>query len=267
LPSRIGETMTATNLNSTTRFSSRVADYVKFRPDYPRQILACLRQDIGLTADWLVADVACGTGISSRMFLENGNRVIGVEPNDDMRAAAVNEFATNPRFTAVKGTAEATTLANASVDLVVAAQAFHWFDRQAAAREFERILRPLPGGYVVAMWNDRSLTSAFAREYDQMLRGLGKDYEQVSRNREIDCHEFEQLFDSQFTKYLIPNEQVFNLAGLQGRVGSCSYAPLPGQNGFHEMSAELGRLFARHQQEGLVRFEYQTEVFVGRAAR
>src|SRR5262245_41040570 len=118
-------------LNATSRFSSRVADYVKYRPTYPPAVLRRLSEATGLAPGWLVADVGCGTGISCRLFLANGNEVRGVEPNDDMRRAAEIEFAGEPRFRAVNGTAEATTLADASVDLVVAAQAFHWFDRPA----------------------------------------------------------------------------------------------------------------------------------------
>src|SRR5205814_2915194 len=133
-------------------------------------VLTMLRDEIGFGPSWIVADVGCGTGISSRMFVEDGNEVFGVEPNDDMRGAAEQELGSNRRFHSIKAPAEATTLPDASVDLVVAAQAFHWFDHAACAREFRRVLRAAPGGCFMAMWNTRlSRSSPFAIEYDALL--------------------------------------------------------------------------------------------------
>ena len=114
--------------DSTQRFSDRVADYVRYRPNYPRGILATLAAETGLSTDSLVADVGSGTGISAELFLSHGNAVYAVEPNHDMRAAAEAALARYPRFHSVVGTAETTSLPDHSVDYVVAAQAFHWFD-------------------------------------------------------------------------------------------------------------------------------------------
>src|SRR5581483_4013685 len=135
------------------RFSSRVNDYVLYRPGYPAQILELLKTECGLTGDSEIADIASGTGIFTRMLLENGNRVFGVEPNDDMRKAGESFLASYRNFTSVAGTAEATTLADHSVDFVTAAQAAHWFHRERARKEFVRILRP--GGWTVLIWNER----------------------------------------------------------------------------------------------------------------
>src|SRR5258708_29430755 len=121
------------------RFSNRVANYVKYRPGYPREIVGFLEAKCGLTHESVIADIGCGTGISSRMFLENGSRVIGVEPNAAMRAAAEEYLAGFPNFMPVDGTSDRTTLPDASVDLVVAAQAFHWFEPEKTRPEFGRI--------------------------------------------------------------------------------------------------------------------------------
>lgn len=254
-----------THLNSKQRFSSRVADYVRYRPDYPRSILRLLGEKIELAPSWVVADVGCGTGISCRMFLENGNLVVGIEPNDDMRAAADAEFAGLPQFRSVKGSGEATTLANASVDLVVAAQAFHWFDQPAFAREARRILRPRPGGYVLVMWNQRLTTAdAFAAGYDQLLHQYGTDYREVAHRTPMSTRDFERLFDVPFKLFTLPNEQVLDWDALCGRVRSASYTPQPGQPGHDELFAALRDLFDRQQIEGHVRFRYETELFSGR---
>src|ERR1700733_7160637 len=141
--------------DATQRFSSRVDDYVRFRPGYPLEIIGLLKKECGLTANSVIADIASGTGIFTRMLLENGNRVFGIEPNDEMKRAGERFLADYPRFTSIAGTAEATTLPDGSVDIVTAAQAAHWFDGENARREFIRNLKP--GGWLVLVWNDRRM--------------------------------------------------------------------------------------------------------------
>src|SRR6266700_3319449 len=102
--------------DSVERFSNRVENYLKYRPDYPSEIIPFLAENCGLTPESIIADIGCGTGISSRMFLENGNRVFGVEPNAAMRDAAVGFLVKFPWFIPVDGTSDNTTLADASVD-------------------------------------------------------------------------------------------------------------------------------------------------------
>ncbi|MFN2501175.1 MAG: class I SAM-dependent methyltransferase, partial [Pyrinomonadaceae bacterium] len=136
--------------DTVQRFSDRVSNYVKYRPDYPREIIAFLSENCGLTPDSVIADVGCGPGTSSRMFLENGNKVFGVEPNNAMRAAAIEQLSHYPDFHAVNGTSDRTTLADNSIDLIVAAQVFHWLDPQTTRPEFTRILKP--GGHIVLIW-------------------------------------------------------------------------------------------------------------------
>src|SRR5277367_59772 len=124
--------------NAKSRFSDRVENYVRYRPGYPIEVLQVLKDECGLTPDHGIADIASGTGIWTRVLLNNGNRVFGVEPNPEMRQAGERLLADFPRFTSVAGTAEGTTLADASVDFVTAAQAAHWFEREHSRREFVR---------------------------------------------------------------------------------------------------------------------------------
>lgn len=126
----------------TRRFTGRVESYARHRPSYPWAVIELFERECGLASDSVVADVGSGTGILSTLFLENGNRVFGVEPNAEMRAAAERLLGDRSRFTSVAGTAEDTTLEAGSVDLVVAGQAFHWFDAGRARAEFARTLSP-----------------------------------------------------------------------------------------------------------------------------
>lgn len=251
------------DLASTKRFSSRVADYVKYRPSYPPQVVDLCRDEIGVTPASVVADIGSGTGISAELFLKNGNLVYAVEPNPDMRAAAERLLA--PRyenFHSVNGTAEATTLPDESVDIVVAAQAFHWFDKAAAAGEFWRVLRA--GGHVAIIWNDRKTEgSPLLAGYDQLLRMLGTDYKQVSKTT-TSVAELQNLFGVPFRRVAFPHEQRFDFDGLRGRAMSASYSPLPDHPSHHAFIAGLHRLFDTHQRNGQVVFYYETEVFLGR---
>ena len=170
----------------TTRFSSRVDNYIKHRPGYPPGLLAILAEHHGLTPASTIADLGSGTGILAELFLKHGNAVLGVEPNREMREAGQQLLAGYPRFTSVTGTAEATTLPDACADLVTAGQAFHWFDRARARPELVRVLRP--DGWVVLVWNDRRLAgSPFLEAYERLLRAHGTDYASV--NHATECSE------------------------------------------------------------------------------
>lgn len=249
----------------TERFSSRVRDYVTYRPGYPPAILPLLQQQIGWQPGWQVADIGSGTGLSSQLFLEHGNEVFAVEPNSEMRAAAEALLRNRAGFHSIPGRAEATTLPSSGVDLVVVAQAFHWFDVAAARAEFRRILRP--DGWVVLLWNTRRTeASAFMRGYETLVERFGTDYQQVRHDR-MPPGRLEHFFGAAFDRATLQHEQVFDLTGLLGRLRSSSYVPAADHPDYAAMLTEMQDLFARHQQDGLVRFEYELEVYTGRLAQ
>lgn len=242
------------------RFSDRVDNYVKYRPHYPTEIIDCLSDEIGLTRDSLIADIGCGTGISSELFLKSGNRVIGVEPNDAMREAAIGYLKEYPWFRPVKGTAENTTLPDASVDIVLAGQAFHWFDLEKTKIEFKRILTP--GGHVVLIWNERQLdTTPFLVEYEQLLLKYASDYAAV-RHDKFDEKVLGSYFDTGVKKKVFPNVQDVDLDGLRGRMLSASYMPNEDDPRYSELVGELQRLFAKHSQNDRISILYDTNVYV-----
>ncbi len=254
--------MTTPPEDATTRFSSRVDHYVRCRPSYPTEVWDVLVEAVDLHAGSVIADIGSGTGISSRVFLEHGCTVYGVEPNAAMRAAGERELAAFPSFHSVDGTAEATGLPDASVDLVIAAQAFHWFNAVAARKEFARITG---GDHDCALiWNTRRLESTpFLRDYEGLLHRFGTDYAQIQQ-RTVDPARLDAFFDRAYETHRLYNEQRFDLDGLRGRVLSSSYTPGPDHPQHGPMLAALDQLFATHQHDGVVTFEYDTEVFIGR---
>jgi SAM-dependent methyltransferase len=251
--------------NATCRFSDRVENYVRYRPGYPAEVVDALKAECGLATAHIVADVASGTGIWTRMLLENGNRVFGVEPNPEMRQAGERLLAGFPQFTSVAGTAEATRLAFESVDFVTAAQAAHWFDPQGARREFARILKP--GGWLALLWNERLTdATAFLREYEQLLLEFGTDYADVRHERTTEA--VNEFFDPlPFRELAFEMRQDFDYAGLEGRLLSSSYAPGPGHPKHEPMLRALRRIFELHASGDRVAFEYKTRLYFGRCAR
>lgn len=249
----------------TTRFNGRVEHYLRHRPGYPEELPVYLESAGALFPDDVVADVGSGTGKLSEVFLRRGHRVLGVEPNAEMREAAERCLAGWPRFTSVDGRAEDTGLSGGSVDVVAAGQAFHWFHREACRREFDRIIRP--GGRVILVWNDReSRAGPLMRGYESLLRTFGKDYDRV-RRRGADAGEVEAFFGSGgCRRTVLPHHQDLDLEGFRGRLLSSSYVPGPGETGHEAMLREMEALFRRHQEGGRVRFTYTTRVFHGRLA-
>jgi len=254
--------MQMTFADAKQRFSNRVADYVRYRPGYPAAVLDVLREDCGLRPGHVVADIGSGTGFLSELFLKNGNRVYGVEPNSEMRQAGEELLRKFPEFFSLAGSAEATTLAAATVDYVTAAQAFHWFEPDAARREFLRILKP--AGWVIIVWNDRrSEESPFARAYEDLLERFGTDYKSV-KHAYPETHNIRGFFGTgAFVVRDLPNSQVFDWEGLCGRLRSSSYAPTEGHPNFEPMMAELRKIFQANERNGSVRMEYFTRTYFG----
>jgi SAM-dependent methyltransferase len=243
----------------TERFSDRVDNYVRYRPGYPPDVLEALRLECGLRADHVIAEIAAGTGIFTRLLLENGNRVFAVEPNAEMRAAGSQLKETYPNLVPVLGTAEETTLPAASVDFVMAAQAAHWFHPQKARAEFERILKPR--GWCVLLWNERPVSgTGFLEDYEQLLHTYCAEYKEKRHGKTaVIVREF--FGEGQYQEQIFKYAQQFDLAGLAGRLLSSSYCPLEGDKNYEPMLRELGRIFNLHARENKVQIDYDTRVY------
>jgi SAM-dependent methyltransferase len=245
------------------RFSNRVADYVRYRPSYPPALLDLLGKECGLRPSHTIADIGSGTGLLSRLFLDNGNHLYGVEPNAEMRAAGEEFLRDYPNFTSINGSAETTELPDGSADFITAGQAFHWFDVEKTNREFRRILKP--DGWVVVVWQDRRMEETpFAREYEHLLERFGVEYKKV-KDAYPEANKIRNFFDAgTFQSRDLPNQQILDWDGLRGRLASSSYAPTEKHENYAPMMAELQRIFDAYQQNGSVRMEYFARVYFGK---
>ncbi len=243
------------------RFQGRAAVYSKYRPTYPSGVLLTLRREIGFGRGRVVADIGSGTGILSELFLEAGNRVYCVEPNEDMRRAAEEKLRRYaPRYISVVGTAETTNLKGGSIDLVAVGQALHWFDAERARVEFARILRK--EGCVAIVSNRRRKEGGVEEAYGRVTHRFGRNRAAVPNIDDAYMARF--LKNAEFKKFVMPNSQSLDLQGMLGRLASASYMPPQDDTEWVEVEKEVTEIFAEHSKSGVVTLHYDTVLYLGR---
>jgi len=243
----------------TKRFSDRVALYVAGRPHYPAAVVTYLRTAGALQDSGVVADIGVGTGLSAEPFLKAGYRVIGVEPNAPMRDAGAEYLAAYPDYEARDGTAEVTGLAPASVGLVIAGQAFHWFDAAKFRAESLRILRP--GGWAALIWNDRDRDATpFLAGYEALLVEYGNDYLAIS-HRHAASDDIATYFGGRIpAPAYIEHARRVDWPTMAAQAGSASYLPAPGQPRHDAFVAALRALFDAAAVDGTIELRYRCRI-------
>ncbi len=235
---------------------------MKYRPHYPAEVFDFLETEGLIAKGAVITDIGSGTGISAEPLLKRGYEVKGIEPNREMREAAEKFLEAYQNFKSIEGIAEHTELSNHSVDLVLAGQAFHWFDKEKSKKEFKRILKT--NGNVVLMWNDRRTdTTDFLKVYEDFLQMFGTDYKVVNHKNVQDKSVFAPFFGGEFHEKSFYNYQDVDFAGLKGRVLSSSYMPGEGHADYEFMIYTLKKIFMRYQENGRVRLDYDTKIYYG----
>jgi len=247
--------------DNTQRFTGRATDYDRYRQRYPADaILAHLRDWCSLTPNSLIADIGAGTGMLAEVFLANGNRVLAVEPNADMRQqmrpSVEQHLGTTPGpLTIIDATAEATTLPDASVDIVAAGRAFHWFDKDRALAEFRRILKP--GGWITLVAADRDrdakdpLYRAQIDAYEDLMSEHGIDYTSVrSGYRTYDT--MDSFLDGEFHQAQILGYRALDRPTFIGHARSLSVTPPADHPGYEAFELALRQYFDTHARDGIL---------------
>ncbi len=247
--------------DSTQRFSDRVEAYLKFRPGYPAALVAAMLENAGLGAGTMVADVGSGTGIFTRLLLEQNCQVFAVEPNANMRQAAEVLLSDYQQFNSIDAPAERTGLADSSIDLVTAAQAFHWFNNEATKAEFKRILKC--DGKLALIWNKRKVSQPFQQTYDAILKEYAPEYNKVNHMNlnEDDIADFFALGSMEELHF--NNSQQLDFSGVIGRLKSSSYCPAENSPQYIPLVTELVALFDQYAVNGMIDFEYDTQLYLG----
>ena len=251
--------------NSTERFSDRVENYVRYRPGYPEALVKSLIQNTGVEHVSEIADIGSGTGIFTQLLLQHNLRVYAVEPNGPMRQAAERLLAGFPGFTSVDASAESTGLETSSIDLITAAQAFHWFNNQATRTEFARLLKPQ--GQLALIWNQRKSSQPLQQAYDAALREYASDYGTVN-HMNLDASEIAAFYSpGTMEVFEFGNVQLLNFESLLGRLKSASYCPAEDSPEYQSLAQELEVIFNAHAEQGEIKFEYDARLFLGPVAR
>jgi ubiquinone/menaquinone biosynthesis C-methylase UbiE len=246
-------------VNSKTRFSTRVENYVKYRPGYPAEAINFLYDKLRINEQSVIAEIGSGTGIFTRQIIEKAGKIYAVEPNKEMREAAEKSLIVFNNLISIDASAENTSLQDHSVDFVISAQAFHWFDRIKAKKEFNRILKS--DGIVILLWNNRLFNTDFLKQYEIILKKYANDYNEV--NHLLITEKELSEFYSQFEKITFSNKQTFNYEGLIGRLLSSSYVPMPGEKNHDILFNEIENIYNLYSEDGKVDFNYITELYWG----
>jgi SAM-dependent methyltransferase len=243
----------------TERFGDRADAYERGRPGYPDALLVRLCEE--LSPGDVVADLGAGTGLLSEALVGRGYVLRLVEPNGPMREVAERRMAGRADVTVHPGSAEQTGLESGSVALVVAAQAFHWFEPVATRAELERILAP--GGQLALMWNDPDEASPFMAGYAALLQAHRIDEVSISRSPDR-SKQVARFFGPRGCRLIVfENPTMVDWAMLEARLSSSSYMPAQGSPGHAPMIAALQELFDAHAEDGQVRFDYTTALYLG----
>lgn len=245
--------------DSTQRFSDRVEAYLAGRPRYPAEIVDHLSACGALPRHGVIADIGVGTGLSAEPFLAAGFSVIGVEPNGLMRAAGAEFLARFPAYACRDGTADATGIADHAVDLVIAAQAFHWFDPSRFRAESLRIIRP--GGWAALIWNDRDITATpFLAGYEDILLEFGNDYRAI-RYKHQGTQAIPLYFGGTAPQVAeFRHHRTMDWGALSALASSASYLPAPGQPRHRELMDALRALFDAQADGGLIDMRYTCRI-------
>jgi len=247
----------------TKRFSDRVDNYLKYRPRYPQELLTFIQEEEIIQETSILADIGSGTGFFSKLLLESGCQVYGVEPNKEMREAAEELLKGQPNFTSVDGTGEVTTLEDNSVNFIAVAQAFHWFDREKTREEFLRILKP--EGYFVIVYNNRIREKIpFQVGYNDLLKKFFPEHE-ITNHYKINDEQIREFYgSSKVNVYECTNHQILDFDGLKGRLLSSSYSPKENDPNYQPVITALKVLFDKYQVNDQVTMEYKTKMYYSR---
>jgi len=252
------------DLKPTERFTGLANLYAVARPSYPTEAIDFIIERCQLNDRSTMADVGCGTGIATRLLARRGVAMIGVEPNDDMRQRAEAEQLApgSAQIVFTKGRGEQTGLPDSSVDAILCAQAFHWFEPEEALKEFHRILKP--SGWVALMWNERDRFDPFTTAYGAIVRALreSREVEMKFGGKAGEPLFISPLFED-VERTAFANEQSVDEQGLIMRACSTSYSPKEGE-ALERFKMALQDVFRQFEQDGRVTIKYETAVFTGR---
>jgi ubiquinone/menaquinone biosynthesis C-methylase UbiE len=250
--------------NNINKFADKAEYYDKYRINYSNKILDYFNE-YNFCENSIIADIGSGTGKLAKIFLDKGNIVYAVEPNDNMRNIALSTLNEYKNFVSINGSAEITTLQNNIIDFVVVGQAFHWFDDKKALEEFKRILKN--NGVLALIWYNRKTNSTFMQEYEDFL---GKNFPKYNEKNHRDIsgsisdEKIKGYFSKDYKKITLENNRELNFNELFGGFSSASYSPKEGTKEYYKSKNILEILFNEHNINNKVIFEYETIVYIGR---
>jgi SAM-dependent methyltransferase len=250
-------------MDPISKFNKKVKKYTLYRPGYPSEIITFLQEELSFNKEHVVADIGSGTGLFTKLILENGNLTFGIEPNFSMREQSITELSNYQNFTIIDGRAEDTKLDTNSIDFIFAVQSFHWFNNNEARKEFKRILRN--NGYVVLIWNQRSTdNSSFLKSYELLLKTYARNYNPSIHNGLDESYIKSFYYPNKYHIKKLFRRQLLNYKELKGRLLSTTYAPGYNDPNYKLILIDLKTLFNEYNENGVVQIDYCVYIYYGK---
>lgn len=244
----------------TSLFTGKASLYDRYRPSYPSFIISHLRKKTSLSKRDLIAEFGFGTGKLTRLLLQNGNQVFGIEPENEMQELFLEKYARNTKFTLIPGSAEKNELKNESVDVIVAAQSFHLFDPIKTRDEFYRVIKQ--NGFIILIWYHLDRDNKISKEILSLFYRFGFKSNQPGRTH-IGETFFNDLFSPNIVSHtILPSfKQSYNQNDFLGSMLSSSYAPTFTDNYYEDYIAEINSLFTRFSTNGIIEYKFKLELY------
>lgn len=229
------------------RFSGLSKIYRKYRPSYSEEVVQCILDYYHLTKDSVVIDVGCGTGNLSKVFLDKGMTVFGVEPNLDMRKEAQDYLSQYKKFTAVEGNDGDFNVGDQLADLVICAQAFHWFDIKRYREECKRVLKPSGGVAIIyADWNPSAAMTADLRKVNDICV---KDKDVAWKVKFAYSDRYLKHFFGEYQSNVFESKQIYNFDRLIGFMDSYSFSPRYDDSIYPEYYKNIKKFFEKYKND------------------
>lgn len=248
-------------MTNEKKFNGKSDVYSKFRPDYPDQLLKDLKIENKLDENSVIADIGAGTGIMTKKLLDLGFNVVVVEPNEEMRKVSIDNLKDYKHFVSVNGSAENTTLKNYSVDMIVVAQAFHWFDVGNFRKECQRIVKA--EAKIAIISNERVTEHILNKEIADTYQKYCPNFKGFSNGLMGSDDIYDTFYQKGYSIKTYENPLIYNKNNFIGRHLSSSFSPNQDDELYPMLVESLGDIFDKHSKNGYLTLPNHTKCRCG----
>jgi len=240
-------------MDSKELFTSKSKIYDAYRPKYSEQFIDSIIENYPLSHLAKIADIGAGTGILTQQLLRIGCEIFAIEPNKEMREIAENKFLNEKKCHVINGSAEKTTLNDNSMDLIIVAQAFHWFEIESFRKEFQRISKR---NKAILVWNTKKTSQPYLAELEEVNQKYCKEFKGFSGGIEID--QISSFFDNHYIRKEFENNLRMKKHNFVNGILTGSYTPDKEDKDYEAYVQKIEEIFEKYCINGELIIENDT---------